>query len=188
MFGLNNITLGIIAALIIANIATFTMWRWSEGDYEAEKVLHHATKVEFESYQKQSEDRIEELQKASAKAALEAQKLIDANKARLKKSEADVLRMIKENETLRKRTVSNELVGVLNAAVLDRSESGQQEGQAAEGTTARVDGTATTFGENSEFSVAEVVTRNTLKCEHYIDQVLGLQAWATGVCQEAGCT
>ncbi len=187
MFGLNNITLGIIAALIIANIATFTMWRWSEGDYEAEKVLHHATKVEFDSYKKQSEDRIEELQKASAKAALEAQKRLDANTQRLKKSEADVLKMIKENETLRKRTVSNELVGVLNAAVVDRGESGQP-GQAAEGTTARVNGTPTTFGEVTEFTLAEVVTRNTLKCEHYIDQLLALQEWATGVCQEAGCS
>lgn len=188
MFGLNNITLAVIGVLIITNIASFTMYRWSEADFEAEKTLHKATQRDFDSYKEKSEARIAELQEASAKAALEAQKLVDAGKARLKKSEANVLKLIKENETLKKRTVSNELVGVLNAAVSDRTQPGSSESQAAEGTTVGIHDPPRSTGEITEYTLAEVVTRNTIKCEQYIDRLLSLQAWVKGVCQEAGCS
>lgn len=183
MFGLSNVAMIAIGVLLLTNIVTFGMYRWSESDFEREKVEHKTTKLKFDNYKTEAALRETKLMEASLRATQEGE-------AKLKKAEENRKAKEKElNAQITKLstdvTISADLIRVLNSSIRAGNINGQ--GQAASQVSAsQIDGTGGTSG-TSENILAGVVSRNYLRCEATIEKLTALQDWARQVCTVANC-
>lgn len=186
MFGLSKIQLGIMAGLGILCVVLFGMWQFKSAQYDTEKQAHTATKLEYANYVEDSEQRVKKLKQESAKAQAEADALLKKAQAEAQRKSKDNERLIRENETLKSRTVSNDFVSVFNDPNSEPI-TGVEEHKAAEGTTPGIVVKAGAVGEHTEEEVALVLNRNKERFERMQATILGWQTWAKAVCETAGC-
>ena len=97
-------------------------------------------------------------------------------------------RLIRENKVLKSRTVSNELVRVLDNPTSSQPSNGTGEakGSVKEPASPSV-GSAASVGEHTEEEVALVLNRNKQQFESMRNTIIAWQEWAKSVCEIAGC-
>lgn len=188
MFGFSTLQLGIIGGLLILLVIVFGMYKWEKSKLETEKQEHIALKLEFNNYVKASEQRVIDLKRSSEVGAARAAAIVAEAQAEATKQAKENERLIRENKILKSRTVSNELVRVLDNPTPSQPSNGAGEatGSVKEPTSHSV-GSSTSVGEHTEEEIALVLTRNKQQFENMRNTIIAWQEWAKSVCEIAGC-